>query len=145
MKRTYDAKTLELKDLVGLKVLSGKITGNRQTVLLNTDKGNYILNWVGDCCANCFLANISGTDNLLDATITEAEDAEWVMRDEQEYEVIESMGTKLKTTKGHVTFESRVVHNGYYSGRIHISKDLPVDQYHCLEELPDDFVDLTDF
>ncbi len=146
-------KDLGISSLVGRTVLKASINDDKDLVVLETDKGKLYLTWEGDCCAKCFLANASGIDSLEGATILEAENAEWkkLKDDEDNFEVVESMGTKLKTTKGHVTLESRVEHNGYYGGEIHVSDDEPMDQYSSPRYKPEGYGEfptlyqLTDF
>lgn len=128
---SYSMTNLDIDSLVGRKILHAKINDQRDLVILDTDKGPLFLSWVGDCCAHCYLENISGSENLKDATILSAENAEWkdVTKNEEDYEVIESMGTNIKTTKGYITFESRVSHNGFYGGRIEVSDIEPINAY----------------
>jgi hypothetical protein len=131
MEKRYRMKDLGIETLIGREVLSAGINEDKDMVVLETDKGPLFLTWEGDCCSRCFLANVSGVDALVGAKILEAENAEWnKVNDDDDYEVIESMGTKLKTTKGYVTLESRLEHNGYYSGSILVSDDEPMNQYH---------------
>lgn len=132
----YEVKELSIADLVGLTIQSAEINEEHDLVRLETDKGVLFLNWYGDCCANCFLANVQGAENLIGATVLEAENMEWedISNKNEEYsDVLESMGTKIKTTKGHVTFETRVSHNGYYGGTLSVT-ELPIDQYNCVRE-----------
>lgn len=126
-----DYNILDIDSLAGLEVQSAHINEENDLIQLNTNRGTLYLSWVGDCCAQCFLAHVSGTQFLIDATILSAEHSEWVDTSDSNREegyVIESMGTTIKTSKGTVTFESRVSHNGYYGGWIRIS-DIPLDQY----------------
>jgi hypothetical protein len=136
LKRDYSMTDVGLGALVGRKVLAASINAEKDLVALDTDKGKLFLSWVGDCCAHCYLAHMSGADALVGATITSAENAEWKTVSGERYdgEMTEAMGTNLRTDKGHITFESRVEHNGYYGGEIRVSEDAPMDQYHCERE-----------
>lgn len=129
--KKYGMENLGIKALLGRKVLAASINDEKDLVVLDTDKGRLFLSWVGDCCAKCYIANFSGMDALVGGTILEAEHAEWkdFKRDEDYGDVIESMGTNIKTDKGHVSFESRLSHNGYYGGWIEVSDEEPVNQY----------------
>ncbi len=121
---------MEINSLVGQTVLSAQINETKDIVILDTDRGRMYLTWVGDCCAQCFLANFSGSANLVGSTILHVEHSEWkTIQEDSSCDVIESMGTKMKTSKGYVDFESRVSHNGYYGGWIEISDNDPLDQY----------------
>lgn len=127
----HNLEDLGIDSLVGKKIISAKINQEKDLVILDTETGPLFLSWEGDCCSQCYLVNVSGAENLQNATIVSAENAEWkdVQRNEEDYEVIESMGTKIKTDKGYMTFESRLSHNGYYSGNIKVSDIEPMDQY----------------
>lgn len=141
-------KDLGIGALVGRTVLGSSINEDRDLMVLSTDKGNLYITWEGDCCAKCFLANVSGSEYLEGSTILEAENAEWkdVSRSEEDYEVLESMGTKIKTSSGYVTMESRVSHNGHYGGSIMVSDVGPMDQYHSRRGIDNTtLVPLTDF
>ncbi len=128
--KPYSIPNLGIESLVGKKVIDAVINEDKNIIVLETNSGFLFLSWVGDCCAECYLAHINGAENLIGGLILEANNSEWsdVSRNE-EYEVIESMGTNIKTDKGYVTFESRVSHNGYYGGRINVSDMCPADQY----------------
>lgn len=132
-------KNLEMSDLVGKKVLSATVNSEKDYVKLETDNGAYYLTWNGDCCSRCYIASASGTDALIDATILEVRDDEWKTIKDSDLEVINSMGTTIKTDRGYVTLETRLEHNGYYSGRIDVSKEGPVDQYNDLDEDRDEY------
>lgn len=122
---------LKMSDLVGRTVTKALINPSKDYVFLETDKGPLHLTWVGDCCAHCFLANITGSDALVGAQILAVENSEWkdLEKSEEYGDTVESMGTKIRTLKGYVDFESRVSHNGYYGGWIQISDLSPLDQY----------------
>lgn len=125
-------ENLGLEYLVGKKIKSADTNDSNDLVVLKTDSETIYLTWNGDCCAHCFLANMSGSENLINAEILEVTDAEWAdISRKEDYEVIESMGTNMKTSKGHVSFETRVVHNGYYGGWITVNTKAPVDEYSC--------------
>jgi len=128
--RTSHMKDDGLASLVGLKVTEAFVNADKDVVVLKTADGDRYLSWHGDCCAHCFLANVEGAENLKGAEILTVECAEWVQgEDKENYEVIDSMGTKIKTTKGYVALETRVEHNGYYGGEISVSKICPIGQY----------------
>lgn len=147
MKRTYDAKDIGVESLVGRTILSAFINDSKDAVLLKTDDGDYYLRWEGDCRANCFIAHINGAEFLIGSTILSAENSEWsdLNRNEDDYEVLETMGTKFKTSKGYVDIETRVSHDGYYGGMINISKEGYIDSYHCFIEVKDVTKPLKDF
>lgn len=115
---------MEKELLVGRKVISALINDEKDLVILDTDKGKVELTWDGDCCAVCYLANVSGVEALIGHTILEVENSEWkdISKDGPYDDVLESMGSKVKTTGGYVTFESRVDHNGYYGGSIEVKE-----------------------
>lgn len=126
-----DEEELEMKSLVGRRVISASINEDKDIVQLETDKGLLYLSWSGDCCAHCFLAHVNNSKALIGAIIIEAKNTEWFGggHNENYDDITETMGTSIATTKGMVTFETRVEHNGYYSGQIAISEKGPIDNY----------------
>lgn len=125
-----------LKDL-GTEILVGKfikdafINDDKDLVVLDTDQGKLYLTWEGDCCAICYLENMSGVENLIGAKILSVEHMQWkdITQDLNNYIVLESMGTRIKTDKGCVEFETRLDHNGFYAGYIKVSDKSPLSQY----------------
>lgn len=142
----YDAKDLGMTSLIGRFVKGAKIFDS-DVVVLNTDLGPMYLTWSGDCCASCYLANISGADNLMGAKILEIETAEWKRKENDDFDVVETMGTKIKTEKGYVTLETRLEHNGFYCGQIAVSDKAPIDNYGSYLKVPSesDLKELKDF
>lgn len=130
MGKAYGMEELGIQALVGRKVLSAEINNENDLLVLDTDKGKLYLTWEGDCCAHCYLYHITGSEYLIGATINEVTSSNWKdISIADEYEVMESMGTNIRTDKGWVTFESRVEHNGFYGGQIQVSDDKPMNQY----------------
>lgn len=127
--KMYNMKDEGINTLVGRKIHSAKIDDEKQLVAISTDKGMLYLSWVGECCAVCYLAHVSGIDSLIGSTIISAENSEWKREVGGGYEVIESMGTNIKTDKGYVTFETRLDHSGYYSGSLLVSSHKFIGQY----------------
>ena len=124
---------LGMKSLIGVHVKNALINEKHDYVYLDTDQGPFHLTWEGDCCSECFLAHIAGVDALIGHIITDVEEMSWIGRTEKQednFAVKETMGTKITTDKGYVTFESRLEHNGYYGGRIMVSRELALNQYH---------------
>lgn len=124
--------------LIGATISAAKINDERDRVLLDTDQGTFFLSWNGDCCAQCYMCHISGSEALIGATILEVHNAEWVELSNEDCEVVESMGTKFRTTKGYVDFETRLEHNGYYGGEITVDEEGFKDQYRWIEKSPED-------
>lgn len=145
--KAYSAKDLKMSYLIGKTIVSAEINSDRDIVLLKTDTENIWLTWYGDCCAKCFIENCSGSENIIHASIESAENLEWkaLKNNEDEYDVVEKMGTAIKTSKGLVRFETRLEHNGYYSGTIEVSNIAPVNEYSCYLEAPKDLKPLVDF
>lgn len=120
---------LKKENLIGVKVNNVYINDDNTIVKLDTDKGDVFLSWWGDCCSLCYLAHISGSEVLKDATILDVQHSEWEDIGGDGYYVMEKMGSTIKTIKGWVTLETRLEHNGYYGGTIEISTKFPVSQY----------------
>lgn len=147
--------TFEIEELVGRKITKAEINSGHNDVRLETEKGALFLSWNGDCCSKCYLYHIEGSENLKDAEILEAEDMTFSEKTRPEEgswspRVVESMGTRLKTTKGYVTFESRLEHNGYYGGRVSLTYGHGIDKYGDARDGEDieeygEFKDLEDF
>lgn len=136
-------RSLEMKSLIGKNINGAEISGDHELVVLDTDDGKYYLTWHGDCCARCFLANVSGVVHLIDSTILDVENKEWVEIESNDYDVLESMGTKINTSKGYVDLESRLSHNGYYGGWVEVTKEIP--SYRLASEQLKTMKPLTDF
>lgn len=140
--------------LIGRKIISAKINQEKDVIVLYTDKGDLFLSWVGSCCSKCFIAHISGSDELIGSVINEIIHSEWKnisnggLDEDHDYlePVINSMGTTIKTDKGWVSIETRHSSNGYYSGWINISTQYPLDQYdNELTLIDEDMEPLKDF
>jgi len=138
-------KELTMGELAGKKVISASINDDKDVIVLQTETGPLYLSWVGNCCSHCYLAHISGAENLTGSTILNIENAEWTQPFEEEgYEVTQTMGSKIMTSNGYVDFETRLDHNGYYSGKIRISEGYALDQYSQRKE-EGSLVTLIDF
>jgi len=133
----YSCESDPLDSLVGEIIIEARVNDEKDVVVLKTDNGFIYLTWSGDCCAICYLAHASGADNLIGAKILKAEQSEWKSNNNEDYEVIETMGLKLKTEKGFIDFETRLEHNGYYSGEVKVSHLYPIDNYGCALIKPD--------
>lgn len=146
----YGMESLEIDSLVGLTITNALINTEKDLVVLGTDQGKRYLSWVGDCCAHCFIEHVSGVEFLIGSKISKAVNAEWVdISKTEDYGVLQSMGSTIQTDKGILTIETRLSHNGYYGGRIQISKEGPIDQYSSPRfddfEFEKDLVNLRDF
>lgn len=133
----------DLNRLIGLKITSAvinetndviELTVVQDTVVdaLSQDEGNLYITFEGECCAKCYVYHVNGAENLVGATITNAETTSWITNPEPDppaYEVIETMGLMLTTTKGYVAFETRLEHNGYYGGALVITRGSVQDVY----------------
>lgn len=142
-------KDIGIVALLGRKVHSAKINLERDLVVLDTDKGKLYLTWEGECCSSCFIAHFSGLENLINSKIMKAHHSSWSQPTQSESyhdNVIQYMGTTLETTRGHVTFETRLEHNGYYSGRIMVSDVGPLGKYgKSRDDRHEDLIPLEDF
>jgi hypothetical protein len=91
------------------------------------------MTFTGDCCAKCFIANVSGYPKYDGFKVLEVEQSEWkkttTEEDEENFDVKEQMGIKLKTDKGYFDLDTRVEHNGFYGGRAQLSTQYPLGQY----------------
>jgi len=135
---------VNIEDLKNYQFNRAKISNDKTCIVLETNKDSaVVMSWHGDCCSSCFIESIQGADNLLNSTIISANHKEWT---ETSFEIfddydrkVESMGTTIKTTKGYVDINTRLEHNGYYSGYIEIYET-------DIDFTPDyDFTELRDF
>lgn len=120
----------DIEALIGLVIREAKINEEKDLIILDTNKGLRYLTWEGECCSVCFLAHVSGADNLIGAEILDVYESEWKEVSSNDEETLESMGINIKTNKGYITFETRLEHNGAYSGDILISSLYPLDGYY---------------
>lgn len=137
---------LKLENLIGLTILSSKINFLRNTIQLNTDKGIYFLNVLGDCCAKSYVASCYISNTINNVLVTGVEEKSYINGDPSLVKVIDTFGLAIKTNKGYLDLDFRAEHNGYYNGYIVVSKDKPEneddeDGY----SLDEDFVILKDF
>lgn len=135
---------MKMQDLVGKTVLSAHINSDKDLVVLETDSGTFYLSWVGECCSNCFLAHVNYSEGLVGQKIIKIEHTEWENKTNESCDVVDSMGTTITTTAGVVSFETRLEHNGYYSGKIQISNQNALNLYGRKRENDAD-QKLTDF
>lgn len=124
-------ESLKIDVLVGKKIYNAWINEEKDLVILGTDEGYYWLTWTGDCCARCYLAHVNNPEALVNAKITEVTNSEWIEdTSSTEDALVDTMGTQIVTTKGHITFESRLENGSYhYSGELNISDHGPLGQY----------------
>lgn len=113
-------KNMSMQDLSGVFVKEARYDG--EAIYLNLrDGGSIALIPEGDCCAHCYILNVSGSEVLLDAEIKSVEDLtlEPTEQEVNDHECIEAWGHRILTNKGICTIEMRVSHNGYYGGWLH--------------------------
>lgn len=137
---------IELTELVGKK-FSVEINQDKDIVRFNTDNGFYYLTFVGDCCTQAFLGSVDGSDVLDAAGVYSIEHLGYVRgdSDENDHDVMDEYGVKIKTTKGRCNLEARAVHNGYYGGWATLARK-PLDQYSSEIDLSEhEFTPLKDF
>jgi hypothetical protein len=124
-----------MNDLVGKSVRDARFDGD--SIFLNMDGGGCIsLTPYGDCCANCYIQNVSGSEALVDAVITGVEDlvCEASQEEIDNADTIDAWGHRIVTDKGICTIEMRVSHNGYYGGSLDPSHSDVESQDKVLED-----------
>lgn len=128
---------MDMGNLIGKKVTKAFIDDKKTSVILQLEEEIIQLTWQGDCCAICFLAHVNGIENLINSKIVYIQNTEWKPIIYEDCDVVEQMGTNIKTDKGFVDFESRLEHNGYYGGGIEINK---------IDAIPnEDYTEIKDF
>lgn len=107
--------------MIGATILAA--TKDDEDLLFMTDRGLYKASPYGDCCANCYVQHISGTDALAPgAVITGVEDIELPpVPDDEQNDVSDVWGHRIVTDKGICSIEMRVDHNGYYGGSLDVT------------------------
>jgi hypothetical protein len=127
-----------LQDLVGLRIKDARfLLGD---IYLNlVDDVCISLIPMGDCCAHCYIENVSDADALFDSEVLAVEDLECNLSPAEEasqndYNVIDCWGHRIKTTKGICNIEMRVSHNGYYGGRLEVSSSDGHSNYPMLKD-----------
>lgn len=110
---------VQLQTLVGATIKRAGKFG--ESLFFLTDRGVFQGTPYGDCCANCYVQHVSGTDALAaGAVVHSVEDIELppVPDDEKSDEVSEVWGHRITTSMGVCSIEMRVDHNGYYGGSL---------------------------
>jgi hypothetical protein len=112
---------MPLEMLVGARVLVAMMRDG--SLYFATERGIYRASPEGDCCANCYVQHVSGTDALAPGAIIAAvEDIVLppVAEEERTDEVSFVWGHRITTDKGICSIEMRVDHNGYYGGNLSV-------------------------
>lgn len=108
-----------LASFVGKTILG--VTKLEDDLYLETDSGSFRLAPYGDCCAHCYIQHVSGADALAPgAVVMGVEDIAGNREEPSEYDVSDTWGHRIATTKGTCSIEMRVDHNGYYGGSLEI-------------------------
>lgn len=124
--------------LEGLEIVDARYDGD--SIFLNLKDGRFItMTPYGDCCANCYVQHVSGSEALVGATITRMEDIESNLSPEEaeevsDYNVVDAWGHLLVTNKGRCSIEMRVSHNGYYGGSLNFTMGDGANQSKLLED-----------
>ena len=85
------------------------------------------INPEGDCCSSCYVQHVSGVDALRGGVVNAAEriTSEPTAEELVGADVLDGWGYRLTTSKGHVSIELRLAHNGYYGGWLNFSNGEP--------------------
>jgi hypothetical protein len=126
-----------MNELIGKKILSIQINDDQSILAFNTEQGVVAYEAEGDCCSECWFADITGVHALLGATVRSSDEV-----DLENYNVDdgrcrqdedEAYGFKLTTDKGYTDIVFRNSSNGFYGGWINLYK----------EPLPEDMTEIT--
>lgn len=131
---------MELTDLVQKHIIRA-MKSDEGNIILVLDAGAIRLRPEGDCCANCYIAHVDGSETLTDAVVTEIENLELprvplTAEESTASDAVDSWGHRIHTTKGICTIDMRVEHNGYYGGRLECEE---------IDTAPEDAISLVDF
>lgn len=127
---------MNFQKMIGAEILGVAYKG--ETLYISTNCGVFVCTPEGDCCAQCYIQHISGTDALAKgAVIASVEDITLPDVEQGEFDASDVWGHRIITDKGHCSIEMRVDHNGYYGGWLSISEqdvgteipDAPLDDF----------------
>lgn len=103
--------------LIGSKIDAAFINDDKFSIILVSEDKKFLITHDQQCCESISFENISGTDNLLNATINNIHIKEWnyngVRSGVDDY--IGSFGITITTDKGYVDFEVRETGSGNYN------------------------------
>jgi hypothetical protein len=123
-----------------LEVLIGhtvrRAARHEDALYLKTDTMTFALVPYGDCCANCFIADLDGAAALVGGTVRSVEDLEQKNIRDDDCDVVDVWGHRVVTERGICTIGMRVEHNGYYGGRLNVN---------VVDSIPDGASQLEDF
>jgi hypothetical protein len=130
---------LNMDYLAGKVVTDARYDGENIYLNLANEGGCITLIPYGDCCANCYILNVDGSEALFGATIEAVQDLECFLTPEEEenlsdYTCIDAWGHRILTNKGICTIEMRVSHNGYYGGSLTVSQGSEVSSAKLLTD-----------
>ena len=125
---------MSLDMMVGTEIVS--VTYDGDSLYFETNCGTYRATPYGDCCANCYIQHISGSEALVKgAVIASVEDISLPDVPEEDCcDVSEVWGHKIRTDKGWCTIEMRVDHNGYYGGSLSVDLQDTCPEVPALED-----------
>ncbi len=107
-------------ELIGKHIIDARYADGN--IYLNMEDGKTVaLEPYGDCCAHCYIENVSGSEALQDATVESIQDLDVPLSDDDvndDSTVTNAWGHRVLTSKGICNIEMRVVHNGYYGGSL---------------------------
>lgn len=110
--------------LVGAKVMETFVTGSDEVRLILSDGRLVDLTLTGDCCSKSNFTDPKQFEELVGATILEAEDRQGHSSNNlPEPEGADSISWHFlvfKTNKGHVTIDWHNDSNGYYDGNLKV-------------------------
>lgn len=146
---------VEIDFLTGKTISNILINKTKDILILYISGASYndevkvvYMTFVGECCAKCFIANVSGITRKR-FTIQSIEPIEWKdhpLSDPDNDIVIACAGVKIKTDRGYIDIDTRLEHNGYYGGKIILSTNCPIGQYdHAWDFISEEFELLENF
>jgi hypothetical protein len=128
---------INLEALVGQTIEAAYMSADGDLYLVLLNGRTYHLQGEGDCCANCWIADVDGAEALQVAEILSIEDLAIEDTEETTGDVVEqSWGHRIHTNRGICTIGMRLSHNGYYGGWLNV---------HLLKKLPGGLAPLRDF
>lgn len=115
---------IEVYKFLGKTITEFEIDSDKQHATMKYIKdgktGTISLECKGDCCAYAWIEDVTGLENLIDATILNVEAKYLSGERDSDSDVSDSGFYTFHTSKGYFDIELRVSHNGYYGGHINV-------------------------
>jgi hypothetical protein len=115
------------KSLLGKTVVAIYLAEDKMAIKFNLDNGESVIAKTdGDCCSHSWIEHLESPELILGSPVLAVEDVpmpDLPRGEEDDYELLQSYGCKIKTAKGEMLLEYRNGSNGYYGGSLSWPED----------------------